>query len=106
MNNILLNEYEKTQLIDISKIKCEKCNTFNNEFYKCITCGKNLCLLCKDSNDKSHNIIKYGQINYICQKHNELFIKYCNICKMNICLMCEKEHKDHNNISYGEIIPN
>ena len=71
MNNILLNEYEKTQLIDISKIKCEKCNTFNNEFYKCITCGKNLCILCKDSNDKSHNIIKYGQINYICQKHKK-----------------------------------
>jgi len=110
-NNILFNEFEKTQLIDLSKIKCEECKesnkseTFNNEFYKCLTCKKNICPLCKSSHDKSHNIIKHEQINYICQKHNELFTKYCNECKMNICLMCENEHKDHNNISYGEIIP-
>jgi len=25
---------------------------------------------------------------------------------MNICLLCESEHKYHNNISYGEMIPN
>ena len=67
MNNILLNEFEKTQLIDISKIKCEECkennksNTFNNNFYKCITCEINICPLCKSSHDKSHNIINYEQ---------------------------------------------
>ena len=112
INNILLNEFEKTQLIDISKIKCEECkennksNTFNNNFYKCLTCGKNICPLCKSLHDKTHNIINYDHKNYICQRHNELFIKYCNKCKMNICLICENEHKDHNNISYGEMIPN
>ena len=112
MNNILLNEFEKTQLIDLSKMKCEVCkendlsNTFNNKFYKCIKCGINICPLCKSSHDKSHNIINYELINYICQSHNEIFTKYCNKCKKNICLRCENEHKGHNNISYGEIIPN
>ena len=87
MNNILLNEFEKTQIIDISKIKCEECKennksiTNNNEFYKCITCKINICPLCKSSHDKSHNIINYEQKDYICQKHNELFTKYCNKCK-------------------------
>ena len=75
INNILLNEFEKTQYIDISKILCEKCkeknksNTYNNEFYKCITCGINLCPICKACHDKSHNIINYEQKNYICEKH-------------------------------------
>ena len=110
INNILLNEFEKTQYLNISKIICENCkvnksNTFKNEFYKCITYGKNICPLCKYSHDKSH-IINYEQKDYICPKHNELFIKYCNTCKMNLCLICENEHKEHNNISYGDIIPN
>ena len=49
-NNILLEEYENTQKIDISKIKCDKCrdknlsNIFNNKFYICYTCNMNLCL--------------------------------------------------------------
>ena len=51
INSILLNEFEKTQYIDISKILCGKCrenksNTYKNEFYKCITCGINICPLC------------------------------------------------------------
>ena len=29
MNNILLNEFEKTQIIDISKIKCKECKENN-----------------------------------------------------------------------------
>ena len=112
INNILLNEFEETQYIDISKIKCEKCkknnksNTYKNEFYKCIECGINICPICKSSHDKSHNIINYDQKDYICQKHNQFFIKYCKSCKMNICLICENEHKEHNNISFEEMIPN
>ena len=110
--NILLNEFEKTQYIDISKIICKKCkeknksNTSQNEFYKCLTCNINLCLLCKSSHDKSHDIINYEQKNYICQRHKEIYVKYCYKCKMNICLSCENEHKNHKNISYGEILPN
>ena len=112
MNNILLNEFENTQYIDISKIICDICKennkgeTYKNGFYRCINCEKNICPLCKLSHDKSHNIINFDQKNYICQKHNDIYSKYCNKCKMNICFICENEHKDHKTISYGEMIPN
>jgi len=112
INSILFNEFDNTQNIDILKIICEKCkeknksNTYNNELFKCLTCGINLCPLCKSSHDKTHNIINYDQKNYLCEKHQEIFIKYCNECKMNICLICENEHKGHNTIAYADMLPN
>ena len=45
INNILLNEYEKLEKIDISKIICGNCqikNKNNNEFYRCNKCKINL----------------------------------------------------------------
>ena len=60
IDNILLEEYENTQNIDISKIICNICNknnksnTYNNEFYICNTCKINICPLCKSKHDKSH----------------------------------------------------
>ena len=44
-DNILFDEYESTQIIDMSKIKCSNCNvskaeTYNNLFYSCIICQK------------------------------------------------------------------
>ena len=51
INNILLEEYENTQKLDISKIICNICdkynksNSYNNEFYICNTCKKNICPL-------------------------------------------------------------
>ena len=51
LNNILISEFESKQMIDISKIICDECkiknksNTYNNEMYKCITCGKINCPL-------------------------------------------------------------
>ena len=112
IDNILLDEFNKTQYIDISKIECNICkennknNTYNNEFYICLTCGINICLLCNSSHDKLHNIINYEQKNYICEKHNEIYIKYCEECKMNICIMCANEHKSHKTILFEDIIPN
>ena len=44
IDNILINEFEETQKIDISKIKCEECKeknkneTYNNQFYRCNIC--------------------------------------------------------------------
>ena len=112
INNILLDEFEKSQYIDISKIECNICkeknksNTYNNEFYKCLTCGINICPLCKSSHDKLHNVINFEQKNYICEKHNENYVKYCDECKTNICIMCGKEHKNHKILLYEDIIPN
>ena len=65
----------------------------------------NICPLCKSIHDKKHNIINYDIKDYICEIHNEIFIKYCNECKMNLCLSCINKHKDHNNISFENIIP-
>ena len=112
IDNILLDEFDKTQYIDISKIECNICkennksNTYKNELYKCLKCGINICPLCKLSHDKLHNIINYEKKNYICEKHNEIYIKYCDECKMNICIMCANEHKNHKNILFEDIIPN
>ena len=109
-NNILLNEYIKEENRYLSKIICKNCyksNINNNDsLYKCITCENTLCHLCKLNHDKNHIIINYDKINCICNKHDEIFIKYCNQCKENICKLCEDNHKNHNIINFEEIFPN
>ena len=111
-NNIPLNKFEKTQMINLSKIKCGICkeknksNTFNNEFYKCYECNMNLCPLCKSQHNKTHNILNDDKIDYICNKHNEPLINYCNRCKKNICFLCGEEHKEHEIISLGKMMVN
>jgi len=112
-NNILIKELEEYEKIDISKIICNICkinnkgNIYNNEIYRCITCNNNICPLCKIKHDKNHKIINYDNKNYICNRHNEIYIKYCEKCKINICMKCEKEHKEHNNNIYlGDLLIN
>ena len=106
-----LNEFEDTQKINVSNIKCNICNinnkgnTHNNEFYICNTCNINICPLCKTKHDKNHNIINYDDKNYICRKHkDEKFIKYCKICKIDICMICEEEHIGHELLEHGKIL--
>jgi len=112
INNILINKYESIQKIDLSKIKCNECNennkgnTHNNKFYICNTCNKNICPLCKSKHDKNHIIIKYDDKNYICNKHNDPFIKYCKKCNENICILCENEHNSHEIIDLVKILLN
>ena len=111
INDIFLDEFENTQKVDISKIVCQICNesksnTFNNQFYICCTCKMNLCPLCKSNHDTNHDIINDEQKDYICEIHNEKYIKYCNDCKTNICLLCANDHMDHDIILYESIIPN
>ena len=110
-NNISLEEFPKTQFINESLIICNFCNTNKNntyqkQFYKCLTCKKNLCPLCCSKHDKQHMIIDYNNKNYLCNNHNEIFISYCKNCKINLCLQCEKEHNDHSFISFLNIMPN
>ena len=66
----------------------------------------NLCFLCKPNHNSNHNIIIYSQKNYICQKHNEPFIKYCTKCNINICFSCDEEHDEHDTIFLGDLKPN
>ena len=110
INNILLHKYEESQKIDSSKIICQECNntnkyeSHNHEFYICCNCSKNLCPLCKSNHDKTHIVINYEDKNYICKKHNESYIKYCETCKENICIICEKKHNNHNIHYLGKIL--
>ena len=108
--NILLNEFEETQNIDLSNIICDICKTnnksktFNNIFYKCLTCNKNVCPLCKSSHEEQHKIIDYDDKYYICEMHNENYISYCEQCNLNLCIQCEG-HKNHKRIFYSDILP-
>ena len=108
-NNIKLIDFDNTQNINLSKIICNKCPYKNkgnsDEFYKCLTCKVNLCILCRTNHNNTHNIIKYDDKNYICEIHNENIIKYCVECNKNICFSCE-EHENHNTIYLGDIKPN
>ena len=112
VNNIKIKHFNNTQKINISNIVCGQCNmknkgnSLNNEFFKCLKCNTNLCLLCKSNHDMNHNIIRYDQKNYICQKHNENYIKYCSECNLNICYSCDEEHEGHKTIFLGDIKPN
>ena len=111
INNILLNEFNNIQKYDMSKIICQQCKNQNkkettfNEFYKCLTCELYLCPLCKTIHDKNHNIINMDK-NYICSIHNEPYSKYCLDCRINSCIQCSNNHRNHNNIYLGDIIPN
>ena len=108
--NKTLNEFENTKKLNINKIVCNVCNinnkgnTHNNEFYICNTCNINICPLCKTKHDKSHIIINYDDKNYICQKHNDTFIKYCTSCKVDMCIICQDEHKGHTITDFGNIL--
>lgn len=113
INNILLEEFTKTQEINLSKIICNSCNqnnkalSFNHEFYYCINCKNNLCPLCMNNHDKKHIVINNKQKNLICYLHHDSFIKYCKDCKLNLCLLCFNQHKNHNVESFDDkdIIP-
>ena len=111
IDNTLLDEYEKSQIIDESKIICQICKlnnkkeTYNNEFYKCCSCKINICPICTSKHDKSHNITKFDVINYLCDLHHCKYNSYCKSCKKNICVECEQIHQNHNIIYYGKLLP-
>ena len=106
IENIKLDDFNNTQNIDISQIKCDKCkikslaDIFNNEFYICFQCKMNLCPLCKSMHDDTHSLINYDKKNFLCNKHNEVFFKYCKNCEIDLCLSCLNEHKNHRVESY------
>ena len=110
--NMKISDFPKSQEINISKIICDKCKIKNKgdcpneQFYKCLTCNNNLCILCKPNHNSNHNIIRYNDLNYICRKHNDAFDKYCGQCNLNICFSCDDHDKHNNTISLRELKPN
>ena len=108
---LLIKEYENSQKIDISKIKCNECtntkfNASNNEMYICNNCDIKLCPLCINKHNRNHNIINYELKDSICRKHNKIYISYCNKCKLNMCFNCQKEHESHDILLFLDIISN
>ena len=105
-----LNDFEDTQKININSILCNICNmnnknnTHNNEFYICNTCNKNICPLCKSHHEKNHILINYDDKNYICNQHNEPFIKYCITHKKDICMLCETKHEKDKITEFKKIL--
>ena len=113
--NLSLEEYEKTQKINESKIICDICKknnkseTYNNQFYICFKCKKNICPTCKSlGHNKEHDeyVHKYQDRIFFCDEHNEIYNMYCNTCEKNICIECENEHSSHKLISYGSVLIN
>ena len=109
INNILLNDFEQTQMINLKDIKCYLCNqnksqSYQNKFYKCYECNIDMCPLCQSKHDKNHSVIDYDKIYYACIKHDEPFTNYCKSCKKNICSLCEKEHLNHEMVLLRDLI--
>ena len=104
-------DFENTQKVNESQIICDICKIKNkgncpaNEFFRCLVCKHNLCLICRSKHNLSHNIIQYNQRNYICQDHFKDYNKYCKQCNKNICFKCQ-EHKEHQLISLEDITIN
>ena len=114
-------DYENSQKINYSLIKCDKCGKTQKEllaeFYKCSKCSEefkrssyfcNECIRNHAAGDgQNHKPIKYDDKYYICSKHDRGFISYCKKCKYDLCDICEKNHKDktHEIIKYDLITP-
>ena len=104
IKGIKFTDFNKTQMLDMSKIVCGLCknknkgHSHNNEFYFCLSCEQNICPLCKSQHEKSnpnHKVKNYDEKNYLCPKHIDSFIKYCKNCNLNICFSCTREHEQH-----------
>ena len=111
-NNISLSEFYQTQTMNEKDIICNKCSqnnkfeSLNKEFYICLTCKKNLCKECFKSHERNHHIIDYDKKNYICEKHHNTYISFCEKCQMNLCYLCESEHIECIKIDYQNFLFN
>ena len=91
---------------------CNKCfKSINNESinYKCNSCNKLFCPNCINNHQKETNhssIIKFYQDYQLCQKHNQKYSFFCEVCKISLCVKCKKTHKNHSIKPILDIIPN
>ena len=108
IDDLTFDEFEKTQLIDISKIICNECKfkskyeSYNYTFFYCFNCDMNLCPICKEIHS-NHFTIKDDLKLYYCNKHKKPYNHYCNTCKENICLSNENSHFNHEIIKFSTI---
>ena len=114
-NNIFLDDFKNTQLINESKIKCSnsncnknKNNSYQKKFFFCLECNQNLCALCNSVHNTKHKVkvIDYDRKNFICKNDNYIFDSYCKDCKSNLCILCPKHDNAHEIVEYKHILPN
>ena len=112
VNNLSINEFNKSQYYDESLIICDDCKirkaeVFKKEFYFC-SCGSALCPSCQINHRKMRHIIyNYEKKNYWCVEHNENSTSFCQDCQFNLCLKCELKHNEkHKIIEFKDILPN
>ena len=89
---------------NITTIKCKKCKNSSDNYNNILYYNKNeeyICSLCKNNGD---NLIKINDKYYKCNKHNDVFISYCNDCNINLCYKCEINHSKHKIIYLKQII--
>lgn len=112
--NIQIKDFEKSQIIDQTKIKCQVCKTVNkgslpnNSFFFCLKCKLNLCHKCKKNHEPDkHVIIDYEDRDFYCSTHYEKFVGYCLDCKKDndICILCQNKHKGHKIHALEGILP-
>ena len=106
-----IKEFQESQQIDISKIKCDFCQSskyesIDNKFFVCNSCEKNICPRCKENHDRTHKIKIYEEKQFYCKKHNDIYIYYCPKCKKDLCSLCKNEHSNHGIIKYDDEIQN
>ena len=92
--NLELKELGETQMIDQSKIYCDKCqtlksDTIDNKFFICNICKMNLCPRCCDEHDNTHknSIIDYEENQFFCKAHYIGYSHYCKDCKNMIIII-------------------
>ena len=107
IENININEFESTQLIDFTKIICSQCKT-KNKFncmciYYCSNCNSNFCLSCLTKHDNSHTVVDSTLKFNFCSEHRDMFSFYCKTCEKNICPSCKQSHSYHNIIDFDNI---
>ena len=121
VDDIKILDFPETQKINMSEIICQVCkinnmeNGYNNnhKFFKCLTCGINVCDSCEKNkkHDENHYIVDFENKNYRCPKHdknNNHFIKFCKKCNLDLCINCCANHNGHEIIAfeYDEILKN
>ena len=95
IKDILLENYEKTQKINLTEIICDECkiknkgNSYRNIFYRCNTCKKNLCPICIDMNNI---ILLTMMILIIYAKSIIILLPYIVICAKIISVFYAKKN--------------
>ena len=106
---IKLQDFNNTQKIDQTEIKCSKCSkskteTYKEKFFYCFECNKNFCPICRSLHKEHENIVDYSNKYSKCSEHKDQnFISYCFDCKKNLCILCESQHNEHNIINFTNL---